>query len=62
MDITDEVKLAIVKQQPLPAKRIKLGGDYYFKCYWDECGADVTIYHNYCWHCGQRLSYEQGIC
>lgn len=57
-DGSERIKWAIVREKPLKARRIELGGDYYYKCYWKDCDADVTAYHNYCWKCGQRLSYE----
>lgn len=58
MDNTDEIKAALIKQQPLKARKMELGGDYYFKCYWLDCDADVKRYHDYCWKCGQRLEFE----
>lgn len=54
----EEYKRLKLKEQPLPARRIELGGDYYFKCYWITCDADVNRFNNYCSNCGQHLSFE----
>lgn len=57
-DRTTQIKLALEKQQPKPAQRFELGGDYYYKCFWLSCNADVKKMDNYCPVCGQRLSFD----
>ena len=49
---------ALQKQTPLPAQKHELGGDYYYRCYWVSCNADVKSYDRYCPMCGQRLLFD----
>lgn len=47
---------AILNYIEIPAIKYELGGDYYFKCPVQECGAELKSYHNFCWKCGQRIT------
>jgi len=48
-----------IKDKPLDARKIPMGIDYYYKCHWIACDADVKKYYNYCPICGQRLKYDE---
>ena len=54
----DEVIIeALERQKPKLVQTIELGGDYYYRCPWLSCNAEVTHYDCYCRKCGQRLEF-----
>lgn len=44
-----------IPQKPI---RYELGGDYYYKCYWALCRADLKPWHKYCWNCGSKVDWS----
>lgn len=47
-------------QNATPQKPIKheLGGDFYYKCHWVSCGADIKKWFSYCPICGQKIDWS----
>lgn len=59
IELTNEERLeAVLNAVPQKPKKYELGGDYYFKCHWAKCDADVNRWQNYCDQCGQRIDWS----
>ena len=58
-DLTKEERLnALMNAIPKPPTKYELGGDYYYKCGWLACGADINKWFDYCPKCGQKIDWE----
>lgn len=54
----EEIREALLKQEPKVANMTEVGGGYYYNCYWLACNEPVKSWMNYCPKCGQRLIFE----
>ena len=50
-----EAEMNYTPQKP---RKHELGGDYYYKCRWLNCDADINKWFNYCPICGQRIDWS----
>lgn len=43
----------------MPPQKEELGGDFYFKCGWLKCSADIKSGDNYCRECGTKIKWDE---
>ena len=56
--MSDQEK-ALENAKPRPPRKMELGGDYYFKCYWMDCDTDIKGWYDYCPKCGQKIDWRE---
>lgn len=58
MDKSDYIEELKVRDKALEVQKVEVGIDYYYRCHWLTCNAEVRSYMNFCPICGQRLDFE----